>query len=210
MLKPPSCTNTKPAVTEAEKTEILNAHNTFRAQVARGNETKGDPGPQPNGANIRELKWNDELARVAQAWVNQCPSNHDCYDCRKICSRDYVVGQNLYYSSTSADNDDAIEWTQAIQAWYNEVSDMPKDFVASFGSIPPSGKAVGHYTQVVWAKTYEIGCGAVHYADSGTKKIYSCNYGPAGNFVNNPVYVEGAAASQCPGAVSTTYSDLCA
>lgn len=34
--------------------------------MARGDETAGDPGPQPKGANIRELKWNDELADVAQ------------------------------------------------------------------------------------------------------------------------------------------------
>ena len=35
-------------------------------QVASGSEIRGDPGPQPSGSNIRELVWNDELARVAQ------------------------------------------------------------------------------------------------------------------------------------------------
>ncbi|XP_042878719.1 unconventional myosin-XVI-like [Penaeus japonicus] len=209
MLKDATCTNTKPAVTEAEKTEILNAHNTHRARVASGAETLGDPGPQPGGSNIRELKWNDELAQVAQAWMNQCTFAHDCSDCRKICSRDYAVGQNLYTFWTSELNENSIMWTEAIQSWYDEVKDMPASIVSSFGNAP-SGKVIGHYTQVVWADSYEVGCGAVHFADSGTRKIYGCNYGPSGNFLTRPVYEQGPAASQCPNGVSAAYSDLCA
>lgn len=210
MLKSPACTNTKPPLTEAEKTEILSVHNTLRAKVARGDETAGNPGPQPKGANIRELKWNDELADVAQAWMGQCTFAHDCPACRKICSRDYAVGQNVYTYWISVENDERINWTQAIQAWYDEVDDMPNTFVESFSSVPPSGKAIGHYTQLVWGESYEIGCGAVHFTDGGTRKIYACNYGAAGNILTRPLYVIGDPASQCPGAVSATYSDLCA
>ncbi|XP_069982223.1 venom allergen 5 [Penaeus vannamei] len=210
MLKSPACTNTKPPLTEAEKTEILSVHNTLRAKVARGDETAGDPGPQPKGANIRELKWNDELADVAQAWMGQCTFAHDCPACRKICSRDYAVGQNVYTYWISMENDERINWTQAIQSWYDEVDDMPNTFVGSFNSVPPSGKVIGHYTQLVWGESYEIGCGAVHFTDGGTRKIYACNYGAAGNILTRPLYVIGDPASQCPGAVSATYSDLCA
>lgn len=43
-----------------------------------------------------------------QAWMNQCTFAHDCSDCRKICSRDYAVGQNLYTFWTSELNENSI------------------------------------------------------------------------------------------------------
>ena len=43
---------------EASKNEILDKHNELRARVANGQE----PG-QPSAANMKKLKWDDELAR---------------------------------------------------------------------------------------------------------------------------------------------------
>lgn len=69
--------------------------------------------------------------------------------------------------------------------------------------------------QVVWAESYEIGCGAIHYSSTlqGTTypeaKTYVCNYGPAGNTLTQTVYKSGAPASQCTNGVSTTYPNLC-
>merc|ERR1712179_747413 len=105
-------------------------------------------------------------------------------------------------------------WENAINAWYDEVKDMPNTLVDSFGSNTCSG-VIGHYTQVVWAETYEVGCGAIHYpAKIGDttypySKIYVCNYGPGGNLLDSPVYESGDAASNCPNAESTNYPGLC-
>ncbi len=33
-------------------------------------------------ANMRELRWNDELAKVAQRWADQCSFPHDERDAR--------------------------------------------------------------------------------------------------------------------------------
>ncbi|KAK7028030.1 Peptidase inhibitor 16, partial [Halocaridina rubra] len=215
MLMAPNtgCSPNMTGVTDSEKAVILKAHNNLRAKVAKGLETQGDPGPQPAGANIRELVWNNELATVAQAWASQCPNGHDCYNCRKICSGNYAVGQNIYYSwNFNASS----EWQATVQSWYDEVVDFPNTGVASFTSGSPSGKAIGHYTQVVWGESNEIGCGAIHYSTvlNGVtypqSKIYVCNYGKAGNFLNQPLYTQGPAASQCLNGVSTTYPDLCA
>merc|ERR1712133_292664 len=55
------------------------------------------------------------------------------------------------------------------------------------------GGVVGHFTQVVWGESYQIGCGFTFYYDE-TKpqnpyaKLYICNYGPGGNFANEPIY----------------------
>jgi len=204
----------KSNVTAAEQQIILAKHNELRAMVANGLETRGTPGPQPGATNMRELTWNIQLAEVAQAWAQQCNRGHDSYDDRKICDPDYTVGQNIYYG-WSFEPANALE--KAIQHWYDEVEDMPNTYVDSFTSAGAPG-VIGHYTQVVWADTYEVGCGAIHYpATHGTttypqSKIYVCNYGKAGNWKNQAVYESGDAASNCPAgtADSVAYPGLCA
>jgi hypothetical protein len=42
-------------VTDADKSVILQVHNSLRQNVANGLETRGNPGPQPPAANMREL-----------------------------------------------------------------------------------------------------------------------------------------------------------
>ncbi|XP_069955924.1 uncharacterized protein [Cherax quadricarinatus] len=64
-----ACSITRTGVSLEEKEEILWLHNTFRAKVASGREHRGDPGPQPQAANMYILHWNDELAVVAQNWA---------------------------------------------------------------------------------------------------------------------------------------------
>ena len=49
---------------------------------------------------------------------------------------------------------------------------------------------VGHYTQMLWANTELVGCGAVRYNNDGQwNSVYLvCNYGPAGNIVGAALY----------------------
>lgn len=48
---------------------------------------------------------------------------------------------------------------------------------------------IGHYTQMVWGKTKEIGCGSIKYVDGKWYTHYLvCNYGPAGNDFTQPIY----------------------
>jgi Cysteine-rich secretory protein family len=65
------------SLTDADKATILDVHNNLRRQVAQGTETKGSPGPQPSASNMRQLKWDDELAQMAQTLVQQCVFGHD-------------------------------------------------------------------------------------------------------------------------------------
>jgi len=38
-----------------DKQAVVDAHNDLRRQVAQGDEERGNPGPQPSAANMREI-----------------------------------------------------------------------------------------------------------------------------------------------------------
>ena len=48
------------------KDAIVKKHNDLRSDVANGKEKRGLNGGQPKAANMRQLVWNEELAKVAQ------------------------------------------------------------------------------------------------------------------------------------------------
>lgn len=78
---------------------------------------------------------------------------------------------------------------------------------ASNSCNAPAGKSCGHYTQVVWAKSTEVGCG-VAICD-GKGQIWVCNYKPAGNFSGQKPYVAstGAGTVTDTGTVTGTRTD---
>jgi len=150
------------------------------------------------------LKWNDELAEIAQRWADQCTWEHSKDD--KTTTYSYV-GQNMAYgASTGIIKDPGFEGF--VQKWYDEVSDWPAANVASFSKAGvPEGKMIGHYTQVVWAATKEVGCGYVSFNNPDSQsmsqgkypymKFMVCNYGMGGNWGKQAVYTEGETASDC-------------
>ena len=42
-------------INATEQAIIIDAHNNYRRYVAKGLETRGNPGPQPGASNMREL-----------------------------------------------------------------------------------------------------------------------------------------------------------
>ncbi|XP_014222130.1 venom allergen 3-like [Trichogramma pretiosum] len=172
-------------LSENEKRTIVNVHNQLRQKVANGREGRGLPGPQPAAKNMQNLQWDNELATIAQRWANQCDFNHD--KCRNV--ERYSVGQNIAYVGTTGDVN-TLKVESMVNNWYNEVKDYSKNSVSKFTSLKgPNGKDVGHYTQLVWAKTNRVGCGAMRYNDGRFNKFFLvCNYGPTGNYQGQPVY----------------------
>lgn len=192
-------------VNNQEIQEIISTHNKLRAKLARGEERRGAPGPQPPAADMQLLEWDDELARVAQRHADQCNFNHDCSDCRRV-SR-FGVGQNLYiYKQTQSAG--STKWAQAVTDWYDEVALFSKNKVDPFKFASP----YGHYSQLVWANTNKIGCGATSYREGRWfATLYTCNYGPNGNIIRGEMYKKGAPCSQCPDSYtcSNTFPGLC-
>nr|XP_012222954.1 PREDICTED: LOW QUALITY PROTEIN: venom allergen 3-like [Linepithema humile] len=165
-------------LTENEKSTV-NRHNELRQYVASGNERRGSNGPQPPAAYMPNLTWDDELATVAQRWVDQCLIQHD--QCRNVPR--FVVGQNLAVTMNSAENNTPVE--DMISMWYDEVAQFDSNQVKRF----TDGNGVGHYTQLVWAETTKIGCGCIKFRRDGwNNNLFICNYGPAGNVIGQSIY----------------------
>merc|ERR1719308_125855 len=192
---------------EATKKILLDKHNELRQKVASGGEAG-----QPGAANMKKLVWDDELATIAQRWTDQCIFEHD--KVRDLCDGTFS-GQNACQSGTDYeyyDYDVNPEIGQAVQSWYDEVTDPGFDAA----NINPFvyGDGYGHYTAVVWADTDRVGCGRVYYEDTDGwyKHLVICNYAIAANLVGGVMYEAGDKCSNCPAGYScdATYDGLCA
>jgi len=170
---------TEPAaggVTDAVKEEIVNKHNKLRKGV------------QPTASNMLTMTWNEEAAANAQKHADKCTLKHSVSAERKISTSG--CGENMFFSSNER------SWSEAIQSWYDEV----QDFQHGVGSV--NGGVVGHYTQVVWYRSNEVGCAMSHCPNEAPfKYFYVCQYCPAGNMggVSKP-YKVGPTCGDCPDA----------
>jgi len=182
---------------EAEVKEVLDYHNRLRSRVAVGSTS------QPPAANMLQLTWDPELARVAQRLADQCKFSHDCPDCRRV--KRFKVGQNLYQSFTTRSSEKS-NWVKAIDSWFTEIKLFPTTSVSSYKFSP----ATGHYSQMMWAKTSKIGCGVTAFRSGRfNTRLYVCNYGQTGNILRQQVYKIGKACSSCSGSCSTEFPGLC-
>ena len=72
--------------------------------------------------------------------------------------------------------------------------------------------AIGHYSSMLWSNTNKVGCGLTEYKDGKWfAKLYTCDYGPAGNYINGQIYKVGKACASCPRNMtcSKEYPGLC-
>ncbi|XP_023342239.1 peptidase inhibitor 16 [Eurytemora carolleeae] len=154
---------------------------------------------------MKILEWDEELATIAQRHADQCVFAHDCSDCRKV--NRFGVGQNLYISKQSLRLPDN-NWKQGITNWYDEVSLFSRTKVEPF----QFAASYGHYSQLVWADTHKIGCGLSSYREGKWfASLYTCNYGPNGNFIKGQMYKQGSGCSECSGneTCSIDFPGLC-
>ncbi|KFQ74913.1 Cysteine-rich venom protein piscivorin, partial [Phoenicopterus ruber ruber] len=153
---------------------IVDKHNTLRRGV------------NPTASNMMKMQWHPLAAKNAQTWANKCTLSHSPANMRKT---NVPCGENLFMSSAP------VSWSYAIQAWYNEV----KNFKYGTGASPP-GAVIGHYTQVVWYNSYQIGCAVAYCPNSRYKYFYVCHYCPAGNLISSipTPYKKGKPCGDCP------------
>ena len=171
------------SLSATKQSELLRAHNYLRASTK----------PKPCSP-LLPVVWNRKLATVAQRYAESCIWRHNPKRTSQAGGDFYAVGENLAFTTHVNSN-----VTELVIAWYKEID--------SYNFY--SGKCddvCGHYTQIVWNTSTEVGCGAhvcripdiVGYPipNSNFKEaiILVCNYGPAGNYQGQRPYE----AASCP------------
>ncbi|XP_061495698.1 glioma pathogenesis-related protein 1-like isoform X2 [Rhineura floridana] len=162
--------------------DCVNKHNSFRSKV------------NPSASNMYHMTWDPALAKTAKAWAKKCIFDHNIYleTPGKVHPSFSPIGENIWTGSFSL-----FSVERALREWYNEVNDY------NFESRV-CAKVCGHYTQVVWATSYKVGCAAqfcrrvVGYESLSNGAHFVCNYGPAGNYPVKP-YKKGRPCSECNG-----------
>ena len=141
---------------------ITDAHNRVRARV----------GAPP-------LRWNATLAEAATRWANTCVDNQSPrglldHSPQPKNIADGPLGENIY--ATTAPAADPIA---AVQNWASEAVyyDQKRNTC--------SGGACGHYTQLVWTATREVGCGVGSCPRLKYPSTLVCNYSPVGNVIDS-------------------------
>jgi pathogenesis-related protein 1 len=148
----------RPGLTRSDADEIVRVHNAWRARVG-----------------VLPLVWSAQLAARAQSWAEQLAAS----GCRIEHRGNLQVGENLFRAAALRAEGrqpalNQIAAAQVVHAWGAESADY------SYGkNTCAAGRACGHYTQIVWSATRQIGCGMAVCPDLG--QIWVCHYWPAGN-----------------------------
>lgn len=152
---------------EASDTAMLAAHNGWRAQVG-----------------VDALSYSPALAASAQAWAEALKKHHGCQPQHSDTRGSY--GENLYWASARLWSDGRREMQQVTpEAVVNSWAAERADYRYATNSCKP-GKACGHYTQIIWKNTRQVGCGRA--VCDNKDQIWVCRYAPAGNWVGQKPY----------------------
>ena len=119
---------------------------------------------------VPPLVWSDALAQVAKDWANKLMSTG-----LFMHSSDLRYGENLFQISGPGATSTAFE---VVNAWAGEAQFYDYDTNTCRGRC-------GHYTQVVWRDTKQVGCAV---ARDIRREVWVCEYAPYGNIIGERPY----------------------
>jgi len=145
-------------VKENDKAQWLRGHNSARRAIGKG---------------IPDLQWDQGLYEVASNYAKQLAQKCEGL----VHSKGNNLGENLaaHWGSRPTDNYETI-----VGRWVKE-----KEWYDYKTNSSTNGRAVGHYTQVVWRNTSFVGCGVAQCRmknSDAIKRFYVCNYKSPGNY----------------------------
>ncbi|NWV93949.1 PI16 inhibitor, partial [Machaerirhynchus nigripectus] len=138
----------------------------------------------PPARAMMKMTWDKELEALAQSYAEKCIWDHNKERGRR--------GENLFAMAPTLELEFAVEDWNGEEKFYNLTT-----------SVCVPGQMCGHYTQVVWSSTHQIGCGA-HFCEkidgieTENMHLLVCNYYPPGNVKGKKPYMEGPPCTSCP------------
>jgi pathogenesis-related protein 1 len=152
---------------------IVSAHNGWREKVG-----------------VVGLKWSPILENKAIVWANELKENNGCR------MKHSGPGENLYWASAfktaTKEGDGNWQWQsrvkevgeqQVVDSWGSEIQWYSYE---SNSCNAPTGESCGHYTQLVWEGTTEVGCAKALCPDNS--QVWVCNYASPGNIIGQRPY----------------------
>ena len=140
----------------AQVQEMLSAQNRYRAEVG-----------------VAPLQWSDSLAASAQQWADHLAATNG------FAHSGSGHGECLGKSGVS---DHFPSATEVIDGTWG--SEKAAFINGAFPNVSNTGNwdDVGHYTQMVWRGTTQVGCGLAQYDDGAfNTTLVVCQYNPPGN-----------------------------
>ncbi|XP_045621088.1 cysteine-rich secretory protein 2 isoform X2 [Procambarus clarkii] len=159
--------------------KLVQFHNFFRSKV------------KPPASNMLAMSWSAAAALGAQRWADACQLLvHDNATGRTVHEFG-ACGQNIFVATHQ------VPWFFAVKTWWLEKDNF------TYGGRKNDLEVVGHYTQMVWHSSHQVGCGLAFCALATPKPFYNyvCNYCPIGNYLQSlpRPYAQGTPCSGCPG-----------
>ncbi len=111
---------------------------------------------------LTSLAWSDRLAARAQEWAESLLAKNQFHHQPKS-----PYGENLFEIIGARASP-----AQVVDYWASESRNY------DYRSNRCNGTC-GHYTQIVWRATTEVGCGM---ARGGDREVWVCEYNPPGNW----------------------------
>jgi len=126
-------------------------------------------------ASVPPLVWNDTLVIGAKTWAEHL-ATLKVIDQSNAHSSGYIPGYKYGESIATGGHNTTVPVSQNMQSW---IAEKPK----YHGEIMTADNYLvfGHYTQMVWKNTKEVGCGF-----AGSSLV--CRYSPPGNYFGQKPY----------------------
>lgn len=141
-----------------------------RALLREQNQARADVGVAP-------LRWNEALAGAAKDWANELARRgrieHASAEVRGN------QGENLWTGTAGRFGAE-----QMIEAFVSEKRYFRNDPMPDI-STTGRWQDVGHYSQIVWRNTTDVGCAITR---GGGNDYLVCRYSPSGNVIGQRAY----------------------
>ena len=138
---------------------ILEIHNRERAAVG-----------------VPPLTWSDTRAASAQAWAEHMATINQMVHSDDFSYGENIAGQN--HGNSPPGNQDTL--IKMVESWAVEKENWPGGVLTK-----ENADLAGHYTQMVWKDTKQVGCGV---AAASVNDYLVCQYSPTGNSIGKAPY----------------------
>ncbi|KAK8788728.1 hypothetical protein V5799_021506 [Amblyomma americanum] len=149
---------------------------------------------------------NDYRSQIAMGRLGRYPQAKDMYELSaSACFSGFVSSA----SSSVINSPGWRDWSTSRRSGTTNWQKSPRRSPTSATTVATT--TAGRESRIAWANTRYIGCGFSNYVLGGRiKRLFVCNYAPAGNILRRPMYMSGPACTQCPqGSSCVSATGLC-